>query len=255
MSFVVFAVALLAVVFVWGLFWPRSQWQVLAAWLRRNPDASEPSATAYAFHRILSGLGVATFLTVGVALAITYINSLPAPEPPKTALQQMWGAAPRPVVVDRVVRSVGEADPSFAEQAILGYQLVDNVAHTPRYLVYLDNYNPPGSDSPLIGAPPSEGFAALDSAELVVNVRVKAQCTPLQAVVVESEEAVQVAIYSAISSPVGAPAVANHEFCEGGSTVGPSLLIPLDLAQPVGEREVQLLDGTAVREVEVIEPS
>lgn len=254
MSFLVFAAALLAVFFVWGLLWPRSQWQVLASWSRRNPDASEPGSTAYAAHRILSGLGVATFVTVAIVVGVNYFNSLPAPEPPKTALQQMWGSAPTPVVVDRIVRSDGVADPALVAEPIIGYQVVDNVTHRPRYLAYLEFYDPPGSNDRVIGISPSAGFSALDSAELVVNVRVKPQCTPLQAVIFETEEIVQIGIFSGIASPVGEP-VADHSFCAGGSTVGPSLLIPIDLSQVIGERQVQLLDGTPIRRIELVEPS
>lgn len=254
MSFLVFAAALLCAFFVWGLFWPRSQWYVLASWTRRNPDASEPGAIAYAFHRVLCGLGVGTFAAVGVVAAVSHLESLPASEPPPTALQQMWGAAPRPVVVDRVVRSTPVPQPAFASLPLLGYQLVDNASNSPRYLVYLGVYEPPSTGAPLIGQPPSAGFAALDSAELVVNVRLKPQCVPQQAVIVETPEAVQVSISAGVVTPVGA-STASHDFCAGGSTVGPSLLIPLDLAEPVGEREVQLLDGTPLREVEVIDPS
>jgi hypothetical protein len=250
-SFLVFAAALLAVFFVWGLFWPRSQWHVLASWSRRNPDASEPGSTAYAFHRILSGLGVATFVTVGVVVGVNYLNALPAPEPPKTALQQMWGAAPAPVVVDRIVQSAGAADPSLVPEPLIGYQEVDNVSHTPRYLAYLDVYDPPGSNEQVLGASPSSGFAALDSAELVVNLRVKPQCAPMQAVILESETVVQIGIFSGVGSPVGGPP-ADHSFCAGGSTVGPSLLIPINLASALGDREVQTLDGTALREVPVV---
>ncbi|QEE61927.1 hypothetical protein FVA74_10365 [Salinibacterium sp. dk2585] len=253
MSFLVFAAALLAVFFLWGLISPRTQWRVLGSWLRRNPDASEPGATAYAFHRILSGLGVGTFLTIAVVAVMSFIDSLPAPEPPKTALQQMWGTAPSPVVVDRVVQSADVANPSFASQPILGYQPFDNTRHQPRYLVYLDTYDVPGASEALIGREPTGDFAALDSAELVLNVRVKPQCAPVEAVVIETAEVVQVSISSAIASPVGGDAV-SHDFCAGGSTVGPSLLIPIDLTEPLGERVVQTLDGTEVRRVPVIEP-
>lgn len=253
MSFLVFAAVLLAVFFLWGLFSPRSQWRVLASWLRRNPDASEPGATAYAFHRILSGLGVGTFLTIAVVAVVSFIDSLPAPEPPKTALQQMWGTAPTPVVVDRVVQSADAANASFSPQPILGYQPFDNVTHQPRYLVYLDTYDAPGASTTLIGREPTGDFAALDSAEMVLNVRVKPQCAPVEAIVIETAEVVQVAISSAIAAPVGTDAV-GHEFCAGGSTVGPSLLIPIDLAEPLGERAVQTLDGTAVSHIPVIEP-
>lgn len=253
MSFLVFAAALLGALFLWGLFWPRSQWHVLASWIRRNPDASEPGAIAYAFHRILCGLGVGTYATVAIVAGVNYVESLPAPEPPQTALQQMWGPAPRPIVVDRVITSAAAPDPRLGTLSLLGYQRVDNVAHTPRYLAFLESYQPPGDPETFIGKAPSARFSALDSAELVVNVRVKAQCAPVEAIVVETAEVVQVSVAAAVVAPVGT-SPADPGFCAGGSTVGPSLLIPLNLAEPVGEREVQLLDGTPLREVEAIEP-
>lgn len=259
MSFLFFASAVLAVVFAWGLLWPRSQWKVLAAWLRRNPDASEPGSTAYAAQRVVSGIGVGVFGVVGVTLGIGYAESLPAPEPPKTALQQMWGTAPRPVVVDRIVGNHGDPLPGYMPEPIHGYQVVDNTLGTPRYLVFLPHYDPPGQDEPLVGTSPGSGFAALDSSELVVNLRIKQQCTPIHAVVIETEEVVQVAVYTAVTSPVGGStdgfdAALSSELCGTGSTMGPSILVPIDLASPVGEREVQLLDSTPIREVRAIEP-
>lgn len=248
MSFLVFAAALFAVFFVWGLFWPRSQWRVLASWMRRDPNAAEPGATAYGTQRIISGVGVATFIAVGAVTGITYVQALPTPEPPLSALQQMWGNAPEPVVVDRVIRGKDAADPTLVAEDILGYQLVDNVNHRPRYLAYLKVYDPPGPDDKLLGGDPSLGFAALDSAELVINVRVKAQCVPLEAVVIETETAVQIGIFSGIPEPVGS-AHPGNEFCSGDSMMGPSLLIPINLGADVGERDLQNLDGSPLRRI------
>ncbi|PWB97225.1 hypothetical protein [Homoserinimonas hongtaonis] len=248
MSFLVFAAALFAVFFVWGLFWPRSQWRVLASWMRRDREAAEPGAAAYGAQRVISGIGVATFITVGTVTGITYVQALPTPEPPVTALQKMWGNAPEPVVVNRVIMGSDAADPSLVAEDILGYQIVDNVNHRPRYLAFLKEYDPPGSDDNILGGDPSLGFAALDSAELVVNVRVKAQCAPMEAVVIETETTVQIGIFSAIPEAVGSAHPGNG-YCSGDAMVGPSLLIPINLGADVGERDVQNLDGSSMTRI------
>ncbi|TQL47294.1 hypothetical protein FB562_0350 [Homoserinimonas aerilata] len=249
MTFVFFIAALLALLFVWGLFWPRSLWRVMASWSRRNPQASEPGPVSYGLQRVVSAIGLASFAAVGVFLAVDYVQSLPQPEPKPTALQAMWGSAPAPLIVDRVVNPSGETDPSFAAEPILAYQAVDSTAHTPRYLAFLSVYQPPGPpDRGYIGSTPGTGFAALDSAELVINLRPKTQCVPMQATVIETETAVQIGVVSGLPGQLGG-ATADNAFCAGGSIVGPSLLLPLNLSAPLGDRQVQMLDGTPILEV------
>ena len=253
MAFLYFIAALLGLCFLWGLFWPRSQWRVLASWSRRDPDASEPSAVAFTMVRLLSGVGVAMFLGVGIVLVADFVRSLPEPEPAPTAMQKMWGPAPAPKVVDRIVEPSAAANPNLASQGIIGYQVVDNVEHTPRYLAFLEAYEPPGFEAQYIGRDPGTGFSALDSAELVLNLRVKKQCVPQQAVIIESETTVQIGVFSGLSGTVGT-AEPGNAFCSGGSLLGPSLLLPVNLKSPIGEREVQNLDGTAIRAVPEILP-
>jgi len=252
-GFLYFIATLLALGFVWGLFWPRSQWKVLASWARRNPNESEPGPVAYGVHRALSGLGVATFAAVGTFALGDYVASLPAPEPPITALQAMWGSAPEPQIVDRVIAPASAADPAFVPEAINGYQVFDNERNVPSYLAFLDVYKAPGNNPGYLGATPGLGFSALDSAELVINLRVKAQCVPRQTVIFESETAVQIGVYSGLPGTIGG-VVGDNAFCARGSLTGPSLLVPIDLAAPIGEREVQNLDGTPILFVQPVEP-
>lgn len=253
MGFLYFIATLLALGFVWGLFWPRSQWRVLASWTRRNPDESEPGPVAYGVHRALSGLGVATFAAVGTFMLADYLASVPAPEPPVTALQTMWGSAPEPQMVDRVIVPAPSADPAFVPEAIIGYQVFDNERNVPRYLALLDVYEAPGNNPGYLGVTPGLGFSALDSAELVINLRVKAQCVPRQVVIVESETVVQIGVFSGLPGTIGGVA-GDNAFCAGGSLTGPSLIVPIDLSAPIGEREVQNLDGTTILLVEPVEP-
>lgn len=253
MGFLYFVAALLALGFVWGLFWPRSQWKMLASWTRRKPDESEPGPVAYGVHRALSGLGIATFVAVGTFTLADYVASLPVPEPPITALQTMWGSAPAPQVVDRVIAPDPAADPAFVPQAVAGYQVFDNERNVPRYLAFLDVYTAPGNNPGYLGVTPGLGFSALDSSEMVVNIRVKAQCVPRQVVIIESDTVVQVGVFSGLPGTIGGVA-GDHAFCAGTALTGPSLLVPLDLSAPVGDREVQNLDGTPILFVEPVEP-
>lgn len=252
MVFLYSVAALLALCFVWGLFWPRSQWKMLASWSRRDAVASEPGSIAYGFHRLLSGLGVLIFLVVGFVVFGQWVQARPEAAAPLTAMQTMWGTAPSPQIVDRVVRSEASPNPALTPASILGYQAVDNVNHTPYYLAFVDVYpGPGGSLEGLIGKAPGLGFAALDSAELVVNLRGKSQCIPRQAVIIEGDESVQIGIYFGLPLKKDGSSWRN-DFCAGGSLMGPSLLLPIDLAQPLGDRELQNLDGTPIASIPVV---
>jgi len=56
--------AVAVVLFVWGAVSPRSQWWAMQAWALKNPDANEPSETAYALTRL-------TYVVALIALAVT----------------------------------------------------------------------------------------------------------------------------------------------------------------------------------------
>ena len=47
----------LGIIFVWGVFAPRSQWRALSAWSVSDEHAHEPGGTAYGWRRFLSALG------------------------------------------------------------------------------------------------------------------------------------------------------------------------------------------------------
>lgn len=245
-------IASVVLVFLWGLISPRSQWKVLAAWSYRNPQADEPSSFAFAVQRVICGLGVLFFGAVGTVGVVRYIAELPPPQPPLTALQQMWGLAPKPQVVDRVVGLQDVVPAGLVEAPVGGYQLVDNQEHHPRYLHLLQRFEPGDIDrSGIVGVEPGDDFPALDSAELVVNVRTWGDCIPRDAVVIETETAVQIAVYVGMPNRQDDLPI-DHLACDRPAFVQNSLLIPIDLGAPVEGREVQSLDGTPIPLVEEI---
>lgn len=241
-------------VFLWGLISPRSQWKVLAAWSYRKPQADEPSAFAFAVHRVISALGIVFFGAVGANGLALYISELPPPAPPQSALQQMWGTAPKPQVVNRVVNPQSAVPTGLVEISVDGYQLVENETLRPRYLHLLEQFEP--SDlgrSGIVGVAPAEKFPALGSAELVVNVRTWGDCIPRKAVVIETETEIQIGFFAGMPNRQDDVPL-DHLSCARPAFVQNSLLVPINLGAPVEGRKVLTLDGDRIPLVEEIRP-
>lgn len=245
-------IASVVLLFLWGLCSPRSQWKVLAAWSYRKPQADEPSSFAFGVHRVISGLGVIFFGAVGAAGLMQYLAELPPAPQPLTTVQQMWGTSPEPQVLNRVVNPQDAVPTGLVGVPVEGYQLVDNETHRPRYLHLLQRFEPGDVDrSGMVGVAPADNFPALDSAELVVNVRIWGECIPRAAVVIETETAVQIGFY------VGMPdrqddLPVDHLSCDRPAFVQNSLLVPVNLNAPVEDRQLQTLEGDPIRLVEDI---
>lgn len=62
-----------AVVLLWMMISPRSLWKSFS-WQYRNPDALEPSDTAYAVNRVLAGVGLIALVVIG-GIVSSAINS------------------------------------------------------------------------------------------------------------------------------------------------------------------------------------
>jgi hypothetical protein len=252
-GFWVVVIASVLLVFLWGLLSPRSQWKVLVAWSYRNPEADEPSAIAFGIQRVISGIGILFFLALGALTLSQYLASLPPPAPPLNPIQQMWGVAPVPQVVNRVVNPSDSVPETLVEVTIEGYQPVDNANHRPRYLYLLEPFNPGGNVDQvgIVGVQPAKDFPALDSAELVVGVRTWAECIPKRAVVIETETTVQVAIY--VGMPTRSDKLpVDHSTCDRPALVQNLLMVPINLSAELGDREVQALDGTPIENIEVV---
>jgi hypothetical protein len=252
-SWVIVALAVtVGIVFLWGLFAPRSQWRTLSAWLVSNPGAREPGGAAYGWRRFMSGIGVLGLLVVAGSAYSAELARQPRPGSPETAVEQMWGA-PVPQLVDRVATPLSSPPAEFAEQPLLGFQGFDD--DLPDYLRALDTFsilgdaNVPG----YLGSPSDGSISAIGASNLVVNVRGPLLCIPRQVVVIESETAIQIGVFYGLPDPLTGPAPDHIAGCPVENVVTSSVLIPIQLSGPIGDRVVQNIAGEPVTEVDVVE--
>lgn len=242
----------LGIVFVWGLFAPRSQWLVLTSWSVANPRLHEPGGATYGFLRLFSGIGVVGLLAVVAVVSSSVVTNLPQPAPPRTSLQIMWGD-PEPTVVNRYFVSLGGAPEGLVAMPVLGYQVFD--PKVPDYMVELENFSRLGqSEIPgYLGTDPDEGYAAIDFASLVVHVRGPILCIPREVVVIEGETTVQIGVYYGLPDPDDGSVPDNLTACSPEDPLTGSVLIPVQLGNLLGDRELQSLEGVPIDEVRVVE--
>lgn len=241
----------LGIVFVWGLVAPRSQWRVLSAWSVSDEHAHEPGGTAYGWRRFVSGVGVLAMAAVVGVAASSAIADLPSQAaPPADRIADMWGT-PHPDIVDRMISPVAAESGGLVLLPTLGYQEFDEEDGIPDYLDGLDAYEYLGKlEVPgLIGAIPDVGFSGLDFANIVVHVRGPILCVPRQVVVLESETAVKIGVYYGAPDPADGSVPDNATACAVDPSVTSSVLIPLALSAPVGDRVVTNLDDTEIENV------
>lgn len=247
-------VGILSVVFLWGAVSPRSQWYVLVGWTRTDPRASEPGSSAYAGGRLLSLVGLALILTLGVswgvgAITIGPVERVRAP----SVVERVWGE-PRSYVVDRVFTPLPAPPEGLVEQAITGYQRANGAERSPRYLYGEGRIRSAGlaTQPGFLGVAPLPGSVALDTADVVVHVRGDADCMPQQVVVIPLEGAVQLGVFFGPSTAAGTDAEGEDPaVCDVSPAPDESrgYLIPIDLTAPLGAREVQSLAGAPIPSV------
>lgn len=240
---------------LWGALAPRGAWSSLVAWSTADPRAAEPGWTSYFVRRLLFVFGLLGLAGLGVAIVVSWLLNPPLQAKPPTPVQQMWGEAP-PVVVDRVITPVGEPPGGLTEVPVLGYQVVGEDGPGD-YLHQLELFELLGGkkDMPgLIGQDPGEGYAAMDTAELILNVRGPLLCIPRAAIVHETPDTITVAVYFGLPDQPDGAAVDNAVSCPADAPVTVSVLLPIELGEEVGERAVVMLDGEEIPEVELIEP-
>lgn len=238
-----------AVLTVWGVIAPRGQWRVLAGWTRNNPYAGEPGPISVGVHRLVAILATLGLVFGSLVLWQQYEMSLPQPPPPVSRLQQMWGA-PDPVVVNRVIDSVSAAPSDLVVQPILRYQLVDTSLRAPNYLFDLHSWKLTGALAVggLLGAQPSPGLSALDTAAIVVQVRGDRACIPRAVYATESATTVVIAVFYGRPDPASgtAPVALNECRPLSSDADSTSVLIPIRLPEDVGKRVVQNFDGSPI---------
>lgn len=244
--------ATLGALLLWGLFAPRSNWRSLTGWSVSDTHGNEPGAAAYGVRRLVSGIGVLGLAGVLFVASSSFVASLPHPAPPLSAAHIMWGE-PDPQVVNRVVGSAAAAPADLPQMPILGYQAFqDNGA--PSYLTRLRTYSLLGNNDPAgyIGVVPDIGLASIDTASLVINVRGPILCIPRQAVIIETDTTVQIGIFYGVPDPADGSAVDQIASCPADAPLTASVLIPIALTNPVGDRKVQTLDGKAIDSVRIV---
>lgn len=252
MSWVFGALAVtLGIVFLWGLFAPRSQWRTLSAWLVSNPGAHEPGGAAYGWRRLLSGIGVLALVIVAGSAYSHYLARQPRPGPPLTAVERMWGS-PTPHLVDRLVEPLTAAPDGLVEEPLLGFQSFDD--STPDYVRLLPAFSLLGNTRipGYVGSEADSDVSSTGAADLVVNVRGPLLCIPRQVVVIESETAVQIAVYYGLPDPASGNPPENVAGCPLEGVVTSSVLVPIPLSGPIGDRAVQDLAGDPIPKVTVV---
>jgi hypothetical protein len=172
----------------------------------------------------------------------------------------MWGA-PAPHYVERVFQTYSEPVAGLAPMPLLAYQAFEEGIDKPDYFLRLDRFSLLGEDDipGYIGVPPDQGFSAIGFADLVVQARGPLLCIPREALVIETEESVTIAVYYGLPDPpaaidedgneVAAPQPDHVAGCPVDDPVTASVLIPVNLTAPLGERTVLTLDGEKLREV------
>ncbi len=253
MSWVFGALAVtLGIVFLWGLFAPRSQWRTLSAWLVSNPGANEPGGSAYGWRRFLSGVGLLSLFIVAGSAYSADLARKPIPGPPLTAEEQMWGS-PTPHLVDRVTDPLDGVPEGLVEEPLLGYQNIEE--GTPAYVRFLPKFSLLGDGRVpgYIGSEPRFDETSTGAADLVVNVRGPLLCIPRDVVVIESETTVQLAVYYGLPDSLSGNPPDHAAGCQTEGAVTSSVLIPIPLSAPIGERVIQNLAGEPVREVFLVE--
>ena len=239
---------------LWALLAPRLLWRTVIGWSYRDAYRNEPSAAVFGLYRLVALIGIVAVVATGIAVNQPKPGGAAAQEP-HSAVEKMWGV-PAPVVVNRVVIPLNEAPVGLVDQPVLAYQAVDGTRRQPSYLFSLHELKQQNAvdTNGLVGVPPPAGLVALDTADMVVQVNGDRRCFPQQVVVREEDDVVRVGVFYGQANPSDGSNVLHVRDCdptpEGRARV--SVLVPLQLSDALGTREVQWLDGTPVKRVQVV---
>jgi hypothetical protein len=236
---------------LWGLLAPRGLWNSLFGWSFADQRAGEPGGGSYLVRRLLFGVALAAIAAMGIVVVVQGIVNPPRVAPPPSPVEQMWGEGSHEVV-NRVVTPVGAAPAGLTEVPVLDYQVITDDGGPGDYLRLLPEFAILGEQEVpgLIGAPPSDGYSAMDTAELILHVRGPLLCVPRAALVVETTESITVAVYYGLPNPANPETVIDNAVsCPADSPVTASVLLPIELSEDVGERPVLTIAGDELVEV------
>lgn len=238
----------------WTLISPRGQWRALIGWSVGDIHRDEPSGTAYALRRLGAALSLLGILAVAAFAAAPVIrDQIPSePDTAESPIELMWGPV-QPVVVNRIVVPVSAGSPGLVEMPVLGYQSFAD--GTPTYVTRLSDFRLLGRDNPpgLVGDLPPIGNGALDFADIVINVRGPLLCVPREVVVAEFELDIRIAVYYGLPRNPDGTEGDSVAACSADAPVTTSVLIPLQLSAPLGDRAILDFAGDQIPEVGIIE--
>lgn len=253
MNFLLIVAATLLALLVCALLAPRLLWRTVIGWSYRDAYRNEPSAAVFGLYRLVALIGIVAVVATGIAVIQPTTGGATAGKP-HTAVQRMWGA-PSPVVVNRVIIPLDEAPVGLVDQPLLGYQAVDGIRRQPSYLFALPEFRQKDAveANGLVGVPPAPGLVALDTADLVVQVNGDRRCFPQRVVVHEEGDVVTVGVFYGQANPSDGSNIVHVRDCDPtpAERAGTSVLVPLQLSDALGSREVHQLDGAPVRRVQV----
>lgn len=241
----------LAILTFWGFLAPRSQWRMLTGWSHREATGGEPGAVIVGIHRLVAGIALVGLALAGMSMvgglftSTTQAGTRVITDP----VRVLWGS-PDPAVVNRVFVPVNIAPTGLVREPTVRFQAVSAKDRNPDYLFSLPVYARPlaSTTDGYLGADPTIGLSALDTADIVVQVRADRRCTPQQVLVVESSTAIVIAVY--YGRPTGEPldtkALAAPCNPKASGDQSSSVLIPIALGAAVGQRAVLSLEGTPI---------
>lgn len=241
----------LTILTFWGFLAPRSQWRMLTGWSHREATGGEPGAVIVGIHRLAAGIALVGLALAGMNMVGGFFGSTTqaGTRVITDPVRVLWGS-PDPAVVNRVFVPVNIAPTGLVRESALRFQAVSAKDRNPDYLFSLPVYSRPLATATdgYLGADPTVGLSALDTADIVVQVRADNRCTPQQVLVVESSTAIVIAVY--YGRPTGEPldtkalaAPCNPKASDDKSS---SVLIPIALGAAVGQRAVLSLEGTPI---------
>ncbi|MGV8877130.1 MAG: fumarate hydratase [Rhodoglobus sp.] len=234
----------LGVAAVWAIVAPRNQWRGLFSWSVANPHASEPGGSAYTHRQLIVAIALVAALLAIVLSLVAAAGRTPTPPPRTSGIEQMWGT-PQPLLVYRTFVTNFTADPTLVNVPIHSYLPVNDEQRAPLYLLDLTPFSRLGSTNipGYIGTTPSETDSTLGRADVIVNTRGPLMCVPRRVVAVETPERVQLAVLYGLPVPDDGSVPDNAQGCPLGEDIVASVLIPVALNDPIGERTVETLDG------------
>ncbi|WP_341952626.1 fumarate hydratase [Salinibacterium sp. TMP30] len=242
----------LGVAAAWAIFAPRNQWRSLFSWSVTDVHSSEPGGAAYAYRRLISAIALGVALLTIVLAMMWSAGREPVELPRTNDIEQTWGT-PQPLLVYRSFQTNQSTDDTLVDVPIDSYLPVNDEERAPLYLLNLEPFSRLGTTNipGYIGSPPNETDSTISGADVVVKVRGPLLCIPRRVVVIETPERVQLAVLYGLPTPSDGSTPDNIVGCPVGDDLTGSVLIPISLSDPIGERTVEALDGAPLTLVDL----